>query len=57
MKHLFVFTDTTMTYNGKPFMPGMTIGELCEIFGHYERLAEPWNIYMEFDGNHYGITR
>ena len=25
MKHLFVFTDTTMTYNGKPFMPGMTI--------------------------------
>lgn len=39
-KHLFVFTDTTMTYNGKPFMPGMTIGELCEIFGHYERLAE-----------------
>ena len=40
-KHLFVFTDTTMTYNGKPFMPGMTIGELCEIFGHYERLAEP----------------
>ena len=41
MKHLFVFTDTTMTYNGKPFMPGMTIGELCEIFGHYERLAEP----------------
>ena len=41
MKHLFVFTDTTMTYNGKPFMPGMSIGELCEIFGHYERLAEP----------------
>ena len=41
MEHLFVFTDTTMTYNGKPFMPGMTIGELCEIFGHYERLAEP----------------
>ena len=40
-KHLFVFTDTTMTYNGKLFMPGMTIGELCEIFGHYERLAEP----------------
>ena len=40
-KHLFVFTDTTMTYNGKPFMPGMSIGELCEIFGHYERLAEP----------------
>lgn len=30
-----------MTYNGKPFMPGMSIGELCEIFGHYERLAEP----------------
>lgn len=22
-------------------MPGMSIGELCEIFGHYERLAEP----------------
>ena len=41
MEHLFVFTDTTMTYNGKPFMPGMSIGELCEIFGHYERLAEP----------------
>jgi hypothetical protein len=41
MEHLFVFTDTTMTYNGKPFMPGMTIGELCEIFGNYERLAEP----------------
>lgn len=41
MEHLFVFTDTTMTYNGKPCMPGMTIGELCEIFGHYERLAEP----------------
>ena len=36
-----VDTDTTMTYNGKPFMPGMSIGELCEIFGHYERLAEP----------------
>ena len=34
-EHLFVFTDTTMTYNGKPFMPGMTIGEQCEIFGHY----------------------
>ena len=45
MKHLFVFTDTTMTYNGKPFMPGMTIGELCEIFGHYERLAEPGYLY------------
>ena len=41
MEHLFVFTDTTMTYNGKPFMPGMSIGELCEIFGNYERLAEP----------------
>ena len=41
IEHLFVFTDTTMTYNGKPFMPGMSIGELCEIFGHYERLAEP----------------
>jgi len=40
-EHLFVFTDTTMTYNGKPFMPRMTIGEQCEIFGHYERLAEP----------------
>lgn len=39
-KHLFIFTDTTMTYNGKSFMPGMTIGELCEIFGQYERLAE-----------------
>ena len=26
-KHLFIFTDTTMTYNGKSFMPGMTIGE------------------------------
>ena len=22
-------------------MPGMSIGELCEIFGNYERLAEP----------------
>lgn len=39
-EHLFIFTDTSMTYNGKPFMPGMTIGELCEIFGQYERLAE-----------------
>ena len=44
-KHLFIFTDTTMTYNGKSFMPGMTIGELCEIFGQYERLAEP-GIYV-----------
>ena len=44
-KHLFIFTDTTMTYNGKSFMPGMTIGELCEIFGQYERLAEP-GIYI-----------
>lgn len=40
-KNLFIFTDTTMTYNGKSFMPGMTIGELCKIFGQYERLAEP----------------
>lgn len=44
-EHLFIFTDTTMTYNGKSFMPGMTIGELCEIFGQYERLAEP-GIYI-----------
>lgn len=43
--HLFIFTDTSMTYNGKPFMPGMTIGELCGIFGQYERLAEP-GIYI-----------
>ena len=39
-EHLFIFTDTTMTYNGKPFMPGMTINEMCEIFGPYEREAD-----------------
>ena len=54
-EHLFVFTDTTMTYNGKPFMPGMTIGELCEIFGRTS--CGTRNIYMGFFGNHYGITR
>ena len=57
MKHLFVFTDTTMTYNGKPFMPGMSIGELCEIFGNYDVLLGTRNIYMGFYGNHYGIRR
>lgn len=37
-KHLFIFSDTTMSYNGKPFMPGMTIEQMCEIFGKYDRV-------------------
>lgn len=36
--HLFIFSDTTMSYNGKPFMPGMTIEQMCEIFGKYDRI-------------------
>ena len=39
-EHLFIFTDTTMTYNGIDFHPGMTIGELCSIFGRYNRQPE-----------------
>ena len=44
-EHLFIFTDTTMTYNGKPFMPGMTIEEMCEVFGLYDRVPEE-GIYL-----------
>ena len=38
MDHIFIFSDTSATYNGKPFQMGMTIGELCEIFGEYDRM-------------------
>ena len=51
MKHLFLFTDTTMTYTGKPFMPGIpdirTLRTSCGTR----------NIKMGFYGNHYGIRR
>lgn len=38
MDHTFIFSDTMATYNGTPFQMGMTIGELCEIFGKYNRM-------------------
>ncbi len=50
-KHLFVYTDTTMTYNGKPIMPGNSKGELCEILGKYERHSEPGIIKWDSMGN------
>lgn len=34
-----------MTYNGKPFMPGMTIEEMCEVFDPYDRVPEE-GIYL-----------
>lgn len=36
-EHLFIFSDTLMTYNGRPFSPGMTIDQICEVFGRYDR--------------------
>jgi hypothetical protein len=39
-EHLFEFTDTTMTYNGKPFMIGETIGQMMEVFGPYSRVRD-----------------
>ena len=44
-EHLFIFTDTTMTYNGIDFHPGMTIVLLCSIFGRYNRQPK-FGIYV-----------
>lgn len=38
MDYIFIFSDTSATYNGKPFQMGMAIGELCDIFGRYDRM-------------------
>lgn len=38
MDYIFIFSDTSATYNGTPFQMGMAIGELCDIFGRYDRM-------------------
>ncbi len=45
MEHLFIFSDSTMSYNGKPFMLGQTIEELSSIFGTYNRKTKD-GIYL-----------
>lgn len=38
-EHLFAFSDTSMTYNGKPFSINLPLDTIFNVFGNYSRIV------------------